>query len=312
MKNILLTVFTIIILTSVPSSFADSQRNEKLEFAGTLEETLGHFWALELNLDESNSKLALVHATHPISELYETMSGHLENNPDFNKKLETTLVELKDKANTEVSKSEAKIAIDEAKTVIQEARSIVVGEQQSNEDEFKIQLINTLLETAKVEYREAIEDGIIVEVAEFQDGSAFVWQSQQIFSSIENKIEPTDADRINEYFELVWTGFKTQESPETVENYVDAVIYEFEELSGIQSEPSEHEEEVFGIESEHEEEHEEEEFSGISPLKQLKEGVDPKDIQCKSTHGLVFKQSGEPACVKTSSIQKLISLGWSQ
>ena len=307
MKNILLTVFTIIILTSVPSSFADSQRNEKLEFAGTLEETLGHFWALELNLDENNSKLALVHATHPISELYETMSRHLENNPDFNKKLETTLVELKDKANTEVSKSEAKIAIDEAKTVIQEARSIVVGEQQSNEDEFKIQLINTLLETAKVEYREAIEDGIIVEVAEFQDGSAFVWQSQQIFSSIENKIEPTDADRINEYFELVWTGFKTQESPETVENYVDAVIYEFEELSGIQSEPSEHEEEVFGIESEHEEV-----FSGISPLKQLKEGVDPKDIQCKSTHGLVFKQSGEPACVKTSSIQKLISLGWSQ
>ena len=307
MKNVLLAVFTIIILTSIPSSFADSQRNEKLEFAGTLEETLGHFWALELNLDENNSKLALVHATHPISELYETMSGHLENNPDFNKKLETTLVELKDKANTEVSKSEAKIAIDEAKTVIQEARSIVVGEQ-SNEDEFKIQLINTLLETAKVEYREAIEDGIIVEVAEFQDGSAFVWQSQQIFSSIENKIEPTDADRINEYFELVWAGFKTQESPKMVENYVDAVIYEFEELSGIQSEPSEHEEEVFGIESEHEEEV----FSGISPLKQLKEGVDPKDIQCKSTHGLVFKQSGEPACVKTSSIQKLISLGWSQ
>jgi hypothetical protein len=310
MKNILLTVFTIIILTSVPSSFADSQRNEKLEFAGTLEETLGHFWALELNLDENNSKLALVHATHPISELYETMSKHLENNPDFNKKLETTLVELKDKANTEVSKSEAKIAIDEAKTVIQEARSIVVGEQ-SNEDEFKIQLINTLLETAKVEYREAIEDGIIVEVAEFQDGSAFVWQSQQIFSSIENKIEPTDADRINEYFELVWAGFKTQESPKMVENYVDAVIYEFEELSGIQSEPSEHEEEVFGIESEHEEEHEEE-FSDIAPLKQLREGINPKDIQCKSTHGLVFKQSGDPACVKTSSIQKLISMGWTR
>ena len=311
MKNILLAVFTIIILTSVPSSFADSQRNEKLEFAGTLEETLGHFWALELNLDESNSKLALVHATHPISELYETMSRHLENNPDFNKKLETTLVELKDKANTEVSKSEAKIAIDEAKTVIQEARSIVVGEQQSNEDEFKIQLINTLLETAKVEYREAIENGIIVEVAEFQDGSAFVWQSQQIFSSIENKIEPTDADRINEYFELVWAGFKTQESPKMVENYVDAVIYEFEELSGIQSEPSEHEEEVFGIESEHEEEHEEE-FSDIAPLKQLREGINPKDIQCKSTHGLVFKQSGDPACVKTSSIQKLISMGWTR
>ena len=306
MKSVLLTVFSIIVLTSVPSVFADSKRDEKLEFAGTLEETLGHFWALELNIDGKNSKLALVHATHPISELYDTMSSHLENNPDFNKKLETTLVELKDKANTDVSESEAKMAVDEAKMIIQEAREIVVGEQQSNEDEFKMQLINTLLETAKVEYREAFEDGIIVEVAEFQDGSAFVWQSQQIFSSIENKIEPTDADRINEYFELVWTGFDTQQEPKMVENYIDAVIYEFEELSGIQSEPSAHEEEVFGTEEEHEQ------FSGAAPLKQLKEGVEPKDIQCKSTHGLVFKQSGEPACVKTSSIQKLISLGWSQ
>jgi len=27
---------------------------------------------------------------------------------------------------------------------------------------------------------------------------------------------------------------------------------------------------------------------------------------------LIFKSSGEPACVKTSSIQKLVSRGWAQ
>ena len=70
-----------------------------------------------------------------------------------------------------------------------------------------------------MEYKEAVEDGTIVEVAEFQDGSAFVWQSQQIFSSIENNIEPIDSDRINEYFELTWTCFENQEDPEIVKNY---------------------------------------------------------------------------------------------
>ncbi|MEC4848913.1 MAG: PEFG-CTERM sorting domain-containing protein, partial [Nitrosarchaeum sp.] len=52
--------------------FAESDQ-DKLSFASSLEETLGHFWALENNLDEKNAELALVHATHPISELYESM-----------------------------------------------------------------------------------------------------------------------------------------------------------------------------------------------------------------------------------------------
>ena len=101
MNKIALGILSIIVLGSSPLAFVDYDIDEKLEFAGTLEETLGHFWALEMNLDESNSELALIHATHPISELYETMSAHLEANPEFNQKLEQTLLELKDNASTE-------------------------------------------------------------------------------------------------------------------------------------------------------------------------------------------------------------------
>ncbi len=297
MNKIATGILTIIVLSSMPMVFADSDRDTKLEFAGTLEETLGHFWALEMNLDENNAELAIVHATHPISELYETMSGHLEANPDFDQKLKQTLLELREKASTDVNREEAQLVIDDAKKIIQEAREIVVGHELSNEPEFNMQLINGLLETSKVEYKEAIEDGLIVEIAEFQDGSAFVWQSQQIFKSIETDIDPIDSERINEYFELVWSDFESRVNPEDVTNSIDAVIYEFEELSGIQSTVSDHEEEVFGI---------------LPPLKQLKEGVEPKDVQCKSTMKLVFNQSGDPACVYVSSVQKLINFGWTQ
>ncbi|MCV0430029.1 hypothetical protein [Nitrosopumilus sp.] len=48
----------------------------------------------------------------------------------------------------------------------------------------------------------------------------------------------------------------------------------------------------------------------LSPLKQIKEGIAPKDIQCKSSMELIFKHSGEPACVKTTSVEKIISRGW--
>ena len=295
MNKITMGILTMIVL-STPIAFADSERNEKLEFAGTLEETLGHFWALEMNLDENNAELALVHATHPISELYETMSEHLESNPDFDQKLQSMLLELKDKASTDVNREQAQLVIDDAKKIIQEAREIVVGHELSDESEFKMQLINQLLETSKVEYKEAIVDGIIDEMAEFQDGSAFIWQSQQIFDTIEG-VDPIDSERINEYYEQVWADFDIRADPTDVTNSIDAVIYEFEELSGIQSVISEHEE-VY--------------LASLSPLKQLKEGVEPKDVQCKSSMELVFKPSGDPACVKSTSVQKLVSYGWTQ
>jgi hypothetical protein len=295
MNKITIGILTMIVL-STPIAFADSERNEKLEFAGTLEETLGHFWALEMNLDENNAELALVHATHPISELYETMSEHLESNPDFAQKLQNTLLELKDKASTDVNREQAQLVINDAKKIIQEAREIVIGHELSDESEFKMQLINQLLETSKVEYKEAIVNGIIEEIAEFQDGSAFIWQSQQIFNTIEG-VDPIDSERINEYYEKVWVDFDIRADLTDVTDSIDAVIYEFEELSGIQSVISEHEE-VY--------------LTSLAPLKQIKEGVEPKDVQCKSSMELIFKHSGDPACVKSTSVQKLVSYGWTR
>ncbi len=47
-----------------------------------------------------------------------------------------------------------------------------------------------------------------------------------------------------------------------------------------------------------------------SPLKQIKEGTMPESVICKEGLGLVFKLNGQPACVKTTSIEKLTVWGW--
>ena len=49
-----------------------------------------------------------------------------------------------------------------------------------------------------------------------------------------------------------------------------------------------------------------------SPLKQIKEGIVPENVVCKEGLGLVFKLNGQPACVKTTSIEKLIAWGWAR
>jgi len=329
MQKITLSILSLIILGSSPLVFAESDTDLKLEFAGTLEETLGHFWALEMNLDEANSELALIHATHPISELYETMSVHLESNPEFNDKLEQTLIELKDKASTSVTRNDAQSAIDDAKEIIQEARDIVIGDELSNDSGFKAQLINGLLETSKVEYKEAIQNGEIIEMAEFQDGSAFIWRSQQIFEEIRSDVEKSG--EINDTYVKIWEAYDQRADPVQVTHLVDDAIAEFEIVSGIKSKESTHMEEVFGEESSivveldetltmesdkpdkiENNESDKIDLTSLAPLKQINEGVQAKDVQCKSSMELIFKHSGEPACVKASSVQKLISRGWTQ
>ena len=48
-----------------------------------------------------------------------------------------------------------------------------------------------------------------------------------------------------------------------------------------------------------------------SPLKQFKSGISAIDIQCKEILQLVFKtRDGSPACVKPSSILRLVTQGW--
>jgi hypothetical protein len=50
----------------------------------------------------------------------------------------------------------------------------------------------------------------------------------------------------------------------------------------------------------------------LSPFKQIKSGIVPENVVCKEGLDLIFKLNGQPACVKTTSVQKLIAWGWTQ
>ena len=51
--------------------------------------------------------------------------------------------------------------------------------------------------------------------------------------------------------------------------------------------------------------------SSFSPLKQIMQGVLPTDVACKTGYDLIIKSNTlQPACVKSSSAEKLVSKGW--
>ncbi len=212
---------------------ADKLAQERLDFAAGLEEALGHFWALELNLDENNAELAETHATHPIAELYDAMKPQLQAaDPAFDQRFFNTLSDLKDEATVTVSRAQAQAAIDDATELVEEARTLVVGDLLSADRDFKLKLMKSLLETSIVEYGVAIEDGVVANVAELQDGSAFVWRSQQIFNEISSEISDGDASNIESTYASLWPAYANTVSPDTVADLTNELIDRIDIISG--------------------------------------------------------------------------------
>ena len=216
---------------AVSAAHADAGYTEKLEFGAALEEALGHFWAIEQNLDENNAKLALVHATHPIAELYDSMKPVLkEKSPALDMEIHTTLEELGVKASTDVSRADADAAIADARAIVDMAESQVIGDDIAADPGFRLELMKTLLETSVAEYEEAISDGAIVEMAEFQDGSAFVWRAGVIFSEIEGDVPSDEAREINELFNDVNAAYDKRADPSEVAVLTNGILHEIDEI----------------------------------------------------------------------------------
>jgi hypothetical protein len=234
MNKTIAALAAILFAVGFSHAYAD-EHNEKESFASALEETLGHLHALELNLDDSNSELARTHATHPIAELYESMKPELqEHDADFDAAFEMALTELADKT-VDAPREEAQAAIDEMKSLVEEARTLVVGDELSSDSNFRLALVRTLVETAGAEYAEAVEDGTITEMVEYQDGSAFVWRAQQIFEEIKADLPEHEAEEIAEFFGDLDSAIKDIAPVENVQIYVEGIEHEVGEILGEES-----------------------------------------------------------------------------
>lgn len=225
-------------LSGFTASFAEE--DEKVELAGYLEEMLGHFHAIESNLDENNKQLATTHALHPVAELYDLISPELEErNSELNSEFRQALIELKDKTTSSgVTREQAQEAIDDAKDLVNIVRANIVGDGYDRTN-FKIKLIIGLLETAQAEYEEAVSEGMIKEMTEFQDGSAFVWQSQQIYYTIESGMPEQAVEEISEFYDDLWSAFDSKSDPESINTLSGGIIHELEEVLGEKSDETE-------------------------------------------------------------------------
>lgn len=211
---------------------------EAVRVGAALEQIRGHHLAsLEL-YRAGERQAAQAHAFHPVTEIIASIRSDLTAAGADASGLEAAL-EAVTTASQGDSEEALAAAIDAANEAVQGAADAIAGSTPS--DAYIGSVIASLLATAAHEYSEAVVDGAIVEVIEYQDAYAFIRRAHEEYGSIAAAVEAADADEadeIEEAFDALIAALPSVQSPSTmapvedIEAATALIGHELEEVVG--------------------------------------------------------------------------------
>jgi len=225
--------------TSTATNTTEGLNSTLVDFASNIEQIRGHLNAAVMNKEAENSTLAEAHTLHPIAEIYSSIEPQISNaNATLNETLATNLNQLSEMVNTS--------SIDKFDTQSQKINGLLnqtvqqaIPSETANNNIFKLGIVSNLLSIAGVEYGEAVENGSIKEIVEYQDGQAFISQAQDVFgqasSIIPQEMDP-EIEETKQLFSDLNNAIQNKSSPEIVDRSIGAIIYEISEITGISEE----------------------------------------------------------------------------
>lgn len=231
-KNIhvisLLAIIVVLIFSVVPAFAQTAFDDKKKDFDVYVEETLAHIKAAEDNLDQNNNDLALSHLTQPMTGLYVLMKPELdESNPALSQKIQQTLSNLGDRISKSTSRQDAQNVLDDAKQSLANARDAVVGNVLYDNIQFKVDVINDLLENTIDYYGKGVSNGTIISPVDFQTASAFVWKSKQLYADIKPQIPNDKIKEIDEHYGELSSAYEQKIGILDVDPMTDKVKHAF-------------------------------------------------------------------------------------
>ena len=192
-----------------------------------------------MNKEAGNNSLAKAHTLHPIAEIYSTIEPSISNiNSTLNNTLATDLDQFSQMVNTssldEFDKQSKRINGTLNQTIQQ-----VIPRDAIDNSSFNLGVVSDLLSIAETEYGEAVENGTIKEIVEYQDGQAFVSRAQNVFSQASSTLPPEmnpNVEETGQLFSALDTEIQNKSNPEVIDRSVGTIIHELSEMTGINEE----------------------------------------------------------------------------
>jgi hypothetical protein len=160
--------------TNRSASNASQVNSTQIGFVSSIEQIRGHLNAAVMNKEVGNTTLAKAHTLHPIAEIYSSIEPQISNaNITLNETLATNLNQLSEIVNAS-SIDEFDAQSQATNGILNQTLQQVVPAEIADNSTFRLGVVSDLLSTASVEYGEAVENGTIKELVEYQDGQDFV------------------------------------------------------------------------------------------------------------------------------------------
>jgi hypothetical protein len=219
------------------TTMASAPNATLVEFVSNIEQIRGHLDQALINKESENNTLAEAHTLHPIEEVYSSIEDQLANqNSTLNQTLSAALQNLPSSA-TNATLQEFESQIDYVNTLLNDSMQAVVPSAEfSNNPTFNASVVGRLLHVAGHEYEEAVENGTVKAIVEYQDAQAFIYRAHLVFNSSASNINQSmahEVEEVNEFFSNLNGAVNNKEDPATVETTINGIIHELAEITGL-------------------------------------------------------------------------------
>jgi hypothetical protein len=207
-----------------------SSNTTLIDFVSNIEQIRAHLNAAMMNKQAGNNTLAQAHTLHPIAEIYSSIEPQIANaNMTLNQTLASNLNELSQMVNSSTT-DEFNTQAQKINGLVNQTVKQVVPVETGNNSTFGFAVVADLLSIASEEYGEAIENGMIKEMVEYQDGQAFVSRAQDLMVQASSTGLPQEKtpeiQETNKLFSDLNTAIEDKSSPELVDTSIRAIIHE--------------------------------------------------------------------------------------
>jgi hypothetical protein len=223
--------------TTTATAAAATPNSTLIDFASNIEQIRGHLDQAVVNKESGNDTLTVAHSLHPIKEVYSSIEGLLaRQNSTLNQTLSLALQELSSGAANSTA-SQFKNQASAVDMLLNDTVGAIIPSQELGNTAFNASVVARLLSIAGHEYQEAVANGIIREVVEYQDAQAFIHRAQTIsdatFGSVINQTMAHKIEQVNELFGTQNSAVINKGDPAEVETTINGTVHGLEKITGM-------------------------------------------------------------------------------
>jgi hypothetical protein len=144
------------------------------DFNNYIEQMKGHLDASIINVQNNNTKLAVAHALHPIEEILDIINSRLiQTNETLTKEFTTKLNNYVQTVRSD-NLNEIILEKKDIEELLNKALNQSIVLEKRNNPVYILNVTAELINTASEEYNEAMYNGKIINLLEYQDGQQFI------------------------------------------------------------------------------------------------------------------------------------------